>query len=337
MTLTPFAKSLPNHWYKHTWLSVLLLPVSWVYCALVGLRRLAYRSGIKRTRHLNAPLIVVGNLTVGGTGKTPLVIWLAERLRAAGYRPGIVCRGYGGQATWWPRLARADSSPREVGDEAVLLAVRAACPVMAGPNRVRSAQALISEHRCDVVISDDGLQHLALGRTVDVVVIDGERRFGNGHCLPAGPLREPAGRRFAADLRICNGTPRAGELQMQMVGNEFYRLGDPADRVGPAAFEQQTVHAIAGIGNSERYFAHLRQLGLNVVAHAFPDHHTFTAEDIACPGAAAIIMTEKDAVKCANIGDERHWVMPISAQVDEQAWAQILNLLRNDPNGQKAA
>src|SRR5581483_10167702 len=218
-------RALERHWYRDTLLSRALLPLSAVYRAAVALRRFLYRAGIKRQVRVGVPVIVVGNLTVGGTGKTPLVIWLACLLAQAGYRPGIVTRGYGGRSRTWPRAVHADSDPDDVGDEPVLLARHAGCAVTADPDRVRGARELIARAGCNIVISDDGLQHLRLARDLEIVVIDGARRFGNNRCLPAGPLREPAARALCADARVVQGNAGAGEWSMQLAARGFFRVG----------------------------------------------------------------------------------------------------------------
>ena len=321
------AGRLEKHWQKTTGVSLLLLPLAWVYCALTVLRRLAYVSGLKRSRRLPVPVIVVGNLTAGGTGKTPLVIWLASLLRAAGRHPGIVSRGYRGRATHWPQAVHADSDPRLVGDEPVLLARHGGCPVVVGPDRVAAARQLLAAHPCDVLLSDDGLQHLALARDIEIVVIDGARRYGNGHCLPAGPLREGLARLRSVDVRVCQGEPETGEFGMHLQGHELRQIADPAQCVPPAVFAGAPVHAVAGIGNPARFFASLRALGLDPIEHAFPDHHDFTAADLEFGDARPVIMTEKDAVKCAPFAPARFWYLPVAAVPDPALGERVLMLL----------
>jgi tetraacyldisaccharide 4'-kinase len=295
---------------------------------------LCYGVGLFETTRLQVPVVVVGNITVGGTGKTPLVSWLAGHLRQAGYRPGIVSRGYGGNAKTWPRAVTPDSDPAEVGDEPVLLARRAGCPVVVGPDRVADARMLLSEHDCDLIIADDGLQHLALGRDLEIAVVDGMRRLGNGRCLPAGPLREPAARLAGVDFQVCNGSPQGEELGMQLSGGRLHRVGEDDIVADPAGLAGAPVHAVAGIGNPARFFADLRGLGLEVIEHPFPDHHTYVAADIAFGDGRPVIMTEKDAVKCVAFAGPVHWYLPVQASPDPALGRRILQRLGEQGNGQ---
>lgn len=324
---------LELHWYRFTPVSLLLLPLSWLYCLLMLLRRALYRHGVFPSVKLPVPVIVVGNLTVGGSGKTPLVLWLASFLRQKGLRPGIVLRGYGGSAADWPHSVTPQHDPDVVGDEAVLLARQSECPVAADPDRVRGAQLLLREHRCDVILSDDGLQHLRLGRDIEIAVIDGERRFGNGHCLPAGPLREPARRLRDVSLRVCNsGTPQAGELGMVLMETGLCRVNSPEAWATTGSFRGATVHAVAGIGNPDRFFAQLRRLGLRVIEHPFPDHYRYTARDIRFEDDLPVIMTHKDAVKCERFAGDHVWYLAVEARPDprvgEEVWTRLKETLR---------
>ncbi len=314
---------LERHWYRKTVLSFLLLPVSGFYCSLVLLRRTLYRLGVLATIRLSVPVIVVGNITVGGTGKTPLVVWLAGFLREQGKHPGIVLRGYTGQAGNWPQSVTASSDPALVGEEAVLLARRGACPVVADPDRVRGAQRLIDEHGCDVIVSDDGLQHLRMARDLEIAVIDGVRRLGNGFCLPAGPLREPASRLSQVDIRVVNGAARAGDFGMRLTETGLFRVNAPAAHMPFASLAGKSVHAVAGIGHPGRFFNHLRRLGIEVVEHAFPDHHRFVAQDIRFADGRPVIMTEKDAVKCERFADDNAWYLAVEAQPDPRVGEEV--------------
>ncbi|MBI5613018.1 MAG: tetraacyldisaccharide 4'-kinase [Gammaproteobacteria bacterium] len=323
---------LETHWQRATLLSTLLLPLSWWYCAVVGARRYAYRRGWIKSERLAVPVIVVGNLTVGGTGKTPLVAWLAEFLRDAGFHPGIVTRGYGGRAANWPRLVEPNADPDQVGDEPVLLARRTRCPVAAGPDRAAAGRLLLQERRCDVVVSDDGLQHYRLARDIEIAVIDGARRFGNGRCLPAGPLRERIGRLSEVDIRVTNGAPAADELGMQLVPVGFRELvsGRVEARLPALA---GPLHALAGIGQPPRFFRQLRALGLAIVEHAFPDHHHYTAADLAFAENVSLLMTEKDAVKCERFARPGWWAMAVDARPDDRLGAAVLKLLKEKTGG----
>ena len=308
-----FVKHAIEHcWYNTSPLFWLLLPLSWLYAALVWLRQLAYRHGVLKSYRSMLPVIVVGNVTVGGTGKTPLVLWLAEFLSKQGFRPGIITRGYGGKAETWPQQVSAGSDAMLVGDEAVLLARRSGCPVIAGPERPRSV-TLLEETGCDIILSDDGLQHYALARDLEIAVIDGQRRLGNGHHLPAGPLREGAGRLASVDMVIVNGGVAAtNEFSMSVVASEAVSLADPANRRQLNEFADRTVVAIAGIGNPERFFSTLRGAGLRIEERSFHDHHPFVADDLKTNGKP-VLMTEKDAVKCRAIAPEDSWYVPASA------------------------
>jgi tetraacyldisaccharide 4'-kinase len=322
---------LARHWYRASPVSVALAPLGWLYCALAMLRRALYAAGLLRHVRLPLAVIVVGNITVGGTGKTPLVIWLARWLRQSGYRPGIVTRGYGGRAREWPQMVQADSDPASVGDEPILLARHADCPVVADPDRVRAARTAMAGG-CDVIISDDGLQHYRLARDVEIAVVDGDRRFGNGRCLPAGPLREPVGRLAAVDARVTNGAAQAGELAMQLVETRFRALD--SDRDWPVAeFRGRRAHAVAGIGNPQRFFDHLRRLGVEVIEHAFPDHHHFTPVDVGFPDALPILMTEKDAVKCASFAGARMAYLAVEARPDPRLGELVLSKLKEHSGG----
>jgi len=327
---------LERYWYRVSTFHLLLWPLSLLFAALAALRRLLYRSGLLSTTRLRAPVIVVGNISVGGTGKTPLVIRLAQLLREHGYKPGIVCRGYGGSADA-PQPVLPDSDPQLVGDEAVLLARRSDGPVWVGTRRAAAARALLAAHPdCNVIICDDGLQHYALGRDVELAVIDGERGFGNGMLLPAGPLREPVRRLRRVAALVINGAalfPReilpheVATFEMDMSGRTFYNLLNPQRQAGPERFAGQRVHAVAAIGNPQRFFNHLQQLGLSFVAHPLPDHHAFETTDFAFSDSEAVIMTEKDAVKCERLCTENFWALRIDAVIDPALGELVLRKL----------
>lgn len=284
-----------------------------VYCLLAAVRQRLYRLGWLKSGRLKVPVIIIGNITVGGTGKTPLVIWLAHWLRQRGFRPGIITRGYGGGSSHWPRCVGPDTPAAEVGDEAVLLQRRTACPVYAGPGRLEAGRRLLSEQDCDIIISDDGLQHYALERDLELVVIDGKRRLGNGLCLPAGPLRELPGRLRSVDLIVTNGEVAAGEQPMRVVGSEAFSVNRSHLPRLLESFSGQTVQALAGIGDPERFFTMLESVGIRVERHAFPDHHPFTVEDLSPFAGKTVLMTEKDAVKCEAFAGDNVWFVPADA------------------------
>ncbi|MEA3275932.1 MAG: tetraacyldisaccharide 4'-kinase [Pseudomonadota bacterium] len=324
-------------WYRGHPLSVALLPLSWLYQAVVQMRRFAYRRGWRECHRLPVPVIVVGNLTVGGTGKTPLVLWLSAFLRRQGFRPGIVIRGYGGNAVVWPLRVTRDSDPFEVGDEALLLARRSGCPVAAGPDRVAAAQLLLREGGCDMILSDDGLQHYRLHRDLEILVVDAQRGFGNGRCLPAGPLREPMARRREADLTVCNGAPCPGGQVMRLVPGRLVSLRDPAVTRELKDFNRQRVTAVAGVGNPERFFTILRRYGLHLDERPYRDHHRFSREDAGSWPPGPVLMTEKDAVKCERFASAEHWYLPVEAKLDAAFEQRLLDRLKGIDNGQETA
>jgi len=328
---------LQQIWYSRSGLSQVLRPLSWLFCALVMLRRTLYRLRLLPSRRLPVPVIVVGNLTVGGTGKTPLVIAIVRLLREHGWRPGIVSRGYGGKARTWPQQVRPDGDPVMVGDEPILIARHTGCPMAVGPDRVAAGEALLQHHDCDIIVCDDGLQHYALRRDLEVLVIDGVRRFGNGFCLPAGPLREPVHRQHSVDFLVTNGpASRVDELPMRYEGDELVNLRDPAQRASLADWQGQAVHAVAGVGNPARFFERLEHAGLEVTRHAFADHHAYRAADLDFGDDRPVVMTEKDAVKCARFAREDFWYLPVEARLPDGFALQLVNRLEAR-HGQKPA
>ena len=313
-------------WYDRASPPWWMLPLSSVYGAAVGSRRYLYAKRLRRSIRVPVPVIVVGNLSVGGTGKTPLVCWLVSHLAERGFKPGVVTRGYGG-ASGDARIIDASAGPDAVGDEPILLVRRTGAPVAVGRDRPAAAQLLVNAG-CDVVVSDDGLQHYALARDCEIVVIDGERRFGNGSLLPAGPLREPKGRLAAADAVVLNGgrTPLDGAFSMRLEpGNASSVAGGAVKAL--AEFAGLTVHAVAGIGNPQRFFAMLRAHGILVVAHPLPDHARLRAADISFGDQCPVLMTEKDAVKCAGIAGPHHWYVPVTASFDGGESKMLLDIV----------
>lgn len=320
-------------WYGQRPIALLFIPLSWLFGLVVKLRSFFYRKGWIESTRLSVPVIIVGNITVGGTGKTPVVIWLAELLKSAGYSPGVISRGYGGIASSWPQQVREDSDSRVVGDEAKILARRTQCPVAVGPNRAESAQALIDHHHCDIIISDDGLQHYALQRDIEIVLVDGERRYGNRYLLPAGPLREAVERLETVDFVVCNGIANPQEYPLKVEGNEAVKLIDETERVDLESFASTPCHAIAGLGNPSRFFSHLKKFKLSFEPHIFPDHFKYTKKDINFNDDKPVLMTEKDAVKCTFMANEKHWYVPIKAQMTQKFGLTLLSLIKEKLNG----
>jgi tetraacyldisaccharide 4'-kinase len=318
------AGALTQLWYGQTRGAVLLAPLAWLYGAVTGLRRRAYDLGVLRQLSVGCPVIVVGNLVVGGTGKTPLVAWLTRQLQTRGFSVGIVSRGYGARGRV-PRLVATTDAWQEVGDEPLLLAQRTGCMTAVGADRV-AAGRLLSARGINLIVSDDGLQHLRLARQFRIVVVDGERGFGNGRLLPAGPLREPIRGLRQADAVVVNGAEPsewllatclqsgAAILQMQLVPGEAVSLSGAASR-SLESFRGTRLHAVAGIGNPARFFRELRSFGLEVIEHAFADHHPLVASDLDFGDDLPVLMTEKDAVKCRSFADARQWFVPVTAEL----------------------
>ena len=335
---------LPRLWYQRRVAPVLwlLLPLSWLFRLLVALRQRLYRCGWLPSFRLPVAVIVVGNLTVGGSGKTPLVLWLAARLQEHGWRPGIISRGYGGKAEEDVLDVTNDSSAELVGDEPLLLARRSGVPVVVGRNRVAAGNALLHAHpECNVLISDDGLQHYRLKRSAELVVFDG-RRVGNGQLLPAGPLREPVSRLAGVTAVIWNGVgaaegeaaPGVPDFSMRLVADGFHSLNNRGRTCRVDDLRGKALHAIAGIGDPARFFAQLTALGLEFVAHPFPDHHAYRQEDFAFANSGVLLMTEKDAVKCAGLALPEAWVLPVEARVDEAPDGRaLMDLILEKLNG----
>lgn len=319
---------LERQWYRIGVWHLFLWPASLLFRIAAAVRRRAYTAGVLRTERLPVPVIVVGNITVGGAGKTPLVIWLAAFLQSRGFSPGVVSRGYGGVVRH-PVEVCAGSDPLRVGDEPVLIARRTECPVWVGANRGQAARGLLRAHpHCTVLISDDGLQHDALARQMEIAVVDGVRRFGNGLLLPAGPLREFPGRLSAVDAVVCNGgLPTTGEIGMVLTGRVFRRVMAPKVTAGPECFLSGRIHAVAGIGDPERFFGALRVMGIRPETHPFPDHHPFCPQDLSGWDADAVLMTEKDAVKCAAFAQTSWWYLEVSADVDARLGTCVLEKL----------
>jgi len=324
----PLTKRLERRWYQPR-------PPPW------GLRPLAALDGWiadrrrrqTRPQVLPAPVIVVGNIAVGGTGKTPVVQGLVEALRAQGWRPGVVSRGYGGRGGDGPLRVTAEGDAAVTGDEPLLIHLRTGVPVMVGADRVAAARALLASGEVDVIVSDDGLQHYRLGRDVELCVVDGQRGLGNGARLPAGPLREPESRLREVDHVLVNGgdwVPAAvAWSRFQLQPGVPYRLDGGEAPSTLAAWRGRRVHAVAGIGNPQRFFDTLRDAGMTVVPHAFPDHHAYDGRDLPSPDPGCpVLMTEKDAVKCRHLPHGQLFAVPVTLALPAAALDTVFTLLK---------
>ena len=325
-----------KHWSRRGAVAWLLWPASLLFGIAVFLRRLFFKLRIFKSHKAGIPVIVVGNLVAGGSGKTPLVLRIAELLREHKWKPGIVSRGYGGTAAakgGAPMEASIASEPAEVGDEPILLARRSGCPVWVAPERGTACRALREQHpECDVIVTDDGLQHYALARDIEICVVDG-RGFGNGFLMPAGPLREPPSRLASVDAIVAHESAHVQGYRMQLQGDSLVRISDAHDVRPAKSFAGQKVHAVAGIGDPKRFFLHLARFGMKPVPHPFPDHHRFRAEELDFGDGLPVVMTEKDAVKCKRFALAHHWVFPVQASLDPAFERWLLEKL----SGSKAA
>ena len=328
-------ESIENIWYTKHPLGIALLPISWLYSLIIILRRLCYQSGLIAVNQIDVPVIIVGNISVGGTGKTPLVIWLADYFKKKGFNPGIISRGYGGKLSGKSQQVRSDSNPELVGDEPVLIAKRTNCPVAIAKQRRRAAEELIEYCDCDLILCDDGMQHYSLGRDIEIAVIDGQRRFGNGHCLPAGPLREPISRLNSVDLVVSKYIAGRHEYKMEYTYGDLVSLLDPEHTIPVSSLNGQSVHAISGIGNPDRYYSYLRNNKLHIINHEFPDHYPFTKNDVNFDDGLPVVMTEKDAVKCSDFATKNHWYLPISATLPDSFSYRLEALMKDIIDGQK--
>ena len=346
---------LEREWQRLGGGALILLPLSLLMMIGVALRRLAYRAHLFKSWRAPVPVVVVGNITAGGTGKTPLTLAVVDALTRHGFTPGVVSRGYGrvprglndplGVVRVYPDVA----TPEHFGDEPVLIALRTRVPVYVSPDRPAAARALLESHpEVDVLVSDDGLQHYALARDVEIAVVDGERRFGNGLMLPAGPLREPVSRLTSVDAVVVNGgwsdsVPGARQFAMTLGGERFVALASHQQLTThefELAARGRNVAAVAGIGYPDRFFEHLARLGVKASAFAFPDHYAFQPKDLKIPGAEIIVMTEKDAVKCAAFADARMWFLRVEAilppEFENFLVSRITDRPRSDDGSQAA-
>jgi len=307
---------------------LVLIPLSWVFSVIVLLRQLSYKTGLLPSYLLPVPVIIVGNINMVGSGKTPVVMWLVEQLKKEGFQPGVISRGYGVKNSTPTGVQQGDLAAK-VGDEPLLIARRVGCPVWVGQNRADAGEALLKAHpECDVIISDDGLQHYRLQRNIELVVAD-QQTSVDKKLLPAGPLREPFSRLKTVDAVICNGTKTmAGAFETQLESQTLYNLANSALKVPPAHFDGKAITALAGIGKPERFFDYLKGLGLAAKQLSFEDHHAFTSQDLDDIKCDALIMTEKDAVKCEIFAKAHYWVLPVTAKMDTELLPMILEKLK---------
>ncbi|MCB1756411.1 MAG: tetraacyldisaccharide 4'-kinase [Gammaproteobacteria bacterium] len=318
---------LVKAWSDINPVSILLWPVSLLFCALVSLRRKLYRKHILHSWQAPVPVIVVGNISVGGTGKTPVVVALLAFLKASGWRPGVVSRGYGGSGGDAPKLVADEPEAFRVGDEPLLLHRRTACPVCVGADRSAAVRKLLQSSDCNVVVTDDGLQHYRLQRDFEIAVVDAGKMHGNGFCLPAGPLREPVSRLGSVDFVLFNRPTVVDDGRSFCLHPQALRSLDDTLSKPPEAFAGCDVYAVAGTASAGRFFATLESLGIRAEVKAFPDHHRFSAEDFAEQRGRPLIMTEKDAVKCTELGLSDAWYLPVTAELPETLQDKILQCL----------
>lgn len=314
------AEAIQRAWYSQPGWLWLLMPVAWVYILLSAIRRQLYELGILSSVQVAVPVIIVGNIVAGGSGKTPVVLALAEALIKLGCKPGIVSRGYGGNPPSTPYFVTEDSTAYAAGDEPLLLARRSGCPCVVDRNRVRAVQVLLESYDCDVVLADDGLQHYALQRDIEIAVIDSNRGLGNGQRLPVGPLRESSTRLREVDY-IVGCTVDISGHQNKLTPVAWVNLAEPTRRKDVAYFKDKTAHCVAGIGNPESFFSTCRELGVNVAPHPLADHAADIDQVLAGMSAGAdtpVLMTEKDAVKSTNHRNANHWYLEVVAELPQE-------------------
>jgi tetraacyldisaccharide 4'-kinase len=329
---------LQKQWAMYSLWHILLIPLSWIFFVVICVRKSLYSLGWLKSTSLSVPVIIVGNVTVGGTGKTPFVIWLAEQLQLAGFKPGVISRGYGGSS----KRATAvfvNSNPKLVGDEPVLITKRTACPMFVGADRVAAGQALLQANpQCNVIISDDGLQHYALQRDIEIALVNSNGQFGNQLLLPAGPLREKLSRLQSVDAIVDSGNGaaltvafkearQAPIFNMTLQGECFESVNGSEIKQPASYFANKNLVAIAGIGNPERFFNQLSGLGLQFERKTFADHHAFTKQDLMQFSGKTILMTEKDAVKCSTLTTSDAWYLPVTAIISDSSQTSLITLI----------
>jgi tetraacyldisaccharide 4'-kinase len=330
-----FRKLFDRIWYENHPASYLLLPFSWLYGLIVKLRKILYTSGFFETNYASVPVIVVGNITVGGAGKTPFVIWLSEYLTNKGYTPGVISRGYGRKSSSYVQQVRHDSDPENVGDEPVLIAKRSGVPVAVASDKYEAANQLVNMANCDVLICDDGLQHYALGRNLEIAIIDGDREFGNNCMLPAGPLREPVNRLTSVDMLISKSKEYENSFLMEYEFGDLVQLNDQDKLISINKLKGQQIHLVSGIANPDRFHSVFKEHQIHVIKHVFPDHYNYSLQDIDFNDDKPIVMTEKDAVKCAKFAKDNMWYLPVDVKFNDIFYHRIETLIAENINGQK--
>lgn len=321
---------LEELWYRPTLsiVTILLMPLAVIFYLLIRIRLFLYQIKVIESVQFSVPVIVVGNITIGGTGKTPFVIWLAHLLKKQGFKPGIVSRGVGSKyKIKQPQFVDIQSRPEEVGDESILIRRSTDCPVVICVDRVAAVHLLLTNSNCNIVITDDGLQHYRLGRSLEIAMVDETRQFGNGKLLPAGPLREPRSRLKKVDFLIKQGSQESfvsNRSDMYLTGTHLVSLGTQK-KVPVSDFKDQMIHAVAAIGNPHRFFLFLKNSGMKLITHPFQDHYLFTQKDFFFNDEYPIIMTEKDAVKCRSFATDRMWYLPVEARVNAELEQKLLN------------
>lgn len=307
-------KTLDYYWYDKNTVSILLWPISQLFKVLVYIRRFFYSASIFKSVRVAKPVIIIGNITVGGTGKTPLIIALCELLSTYGLKVGVISRGYGGVGPW-PHQLSVESDAATSGDEPVQLYQRTNLPIVVGPDRVKDIELLCQQNEIDIILADDGLQHYKLQRDLELIVVDEQRQFGNGFCLPAGPLREPVSRLKNNSWCVYNGGQQ--KYSFSILPSKVCRLNSKHEQ-SLKDFAGTTVHAVAGIGNPSRFFHMLRDNDINVIEHSFPDHHQFISSDIEFNDELMVLMTEKDSVKCKTFAHDNSYYVSIDIRLTEQ-------------------
>jgi len=311
-------KSLDQYWDSINVISILLLPLSALFYLISSLRKFAYQTGIISSYKSPVPVIIVGNINAGGTGKTPLIIELVKQLQNQGKKPGVISRGYGGQSNSWPQIVSSNTTAVQVGDEPQLIYQHTQCPLVVGPNRKDDIELLLKEFSCDVILSDDGMQHYALQRDIEICVVDANKKFGNGFFIPAGPMRESRSRLKSVDLVLHNGGDKR-DFSFEMNPLDCLSMSKRDLKHGLEFFSGSTVHAVAGIGHPQRFFSMLEKQAINVIPHAYKDHHDYQLSDLIFDDNLNVLMTEKDAVKCINLSLPNHWSVPVAILLSDTA------------------